>query len=519
MTGMIPADVVFSSKDSHAQKNPRKEAVMRYLNKGAKEQQHRLIILTDMENEPDDSQTMVHLLMYANEVDIEGLIAVGSRWLQSDVFPESIHDRVKAYGVVRPNLMKHASGWPTEEELLEKIGGGQIGYGMGAVGDGKSTTGSELIIKAIDKPDPRPVWFAINAGANTLAQALWDVRARRSPEDVAEFVSRIRVYDDSGQDDAGAWIAHEFPELFYIRSRSQIFGLFGPGFGTGPQPWKPMNQYCWIEANVRVRHGLLGALYPQRLWINAPWKPANDGTKDDTELKKPYMFMEGGGTGTWIGLVNKGLFVPEEISWGGWGGRMSWEKEQVPAGQSGVSKTEEKYHPYLMYPQAADYSYSYGDPDAPLHSFSGVDGSVNYYARDFAPMWRWREGYFNDFKARMDWCVTEYDQANHNPIAVFMGDENRAVCRLEASAGETFPLDASGSRDPDGDQLTFKWEIYPEAGTYEGDVSLQATDQPVAEVTIPNDAAGKQIHVILSVTDTSRIAPLTSYRRVVIDVI
>jgi len=36
------------------------------------------------------------------------LIAVGSRWLRKDVFPESIHDRVKAYGIVRPNLLKHA---------------------------------------------------------------------------------------------------------------------------------------------------------------------------------------------------------------------------------------------------------------------------------------------------------------------------------------------------------------------------------------------------------------------------
>ena len=215
--------------------------------------------------------TMVKLLMYANEIDIEGLIAVGSRWLQNHVFPESIYDRVKAYGIVLPNLKKHASGWPSEAYLLSIIAGGQIGFGMEGVGKGLSTDGSERIIQAIDKDDPRPVWVAINAGSNTLAQALWDVRDRRSPADVRKFIAKIRVYDDSGQDNAGAWMTHEFPDLFYIRSRSQIFGLFGPGFMTGPQPWAPMSQNAWIETNIRTKHGILGALYPQRLWTEPPW--------------------------------------------------------------------------------------------------------------------------------------------------------------------------------------------------------------------------------------------------------
>ena len=201
---------------------------MEYLSIGSPEKKYRLVILTDMENEPDDSQTMVRLLMYSNEIDIEGLIAVTSKWLPRLVFPESITARVNAYGVVRKNLVKHAAGWPSEQYLLDRVAGGQRGYGMSAVGDGKSTEGSELIIKAVDKEDSRPIWFAINAGANTLAQALWDVRKTRSPEEVAAFVKKVKVYDDSGQDDAGAWIAHTFPDLFYIRSRSQVFVLDAP---------------------------------------------------------------------------------------------------------------------------------------------------------------------------------------------------------------------------------------------------------------------------------------------------
>ncbi len=477
---------------------------MKFLSQGTPEEKHRLIILTDMENEPDDAQTMVKLLMYSNELDIEGLIATTSRWLPNLVFPESIADRVRAFGIVRKNLIKHAPGWPTEEYLLSKVAGGQRGYGMKAVGDGKSSEGSELIIKAVDKDDPRPVWFAVNAGANTLAQALWDVRRTRTEEECRKFVSKIRVYDDAGQDNAGAWICHEFPDIFYIRSKTQVFGLFGPSENTGPQPWEPLSQYYWAELNVRTRHGILGALYPQRVF-----KYGNYGS------------MEGGGTATWLGLVNKGLFVPEQLTWGGWGGRFSWEKEQVSAGQNGVSPLEKPYEPFAMYPQAEDFSFD-GTPYA--------ETVPDWKA--YAPLWRWRKDYLNDFKARMDWCVCDYAHAKHNPVINFYGDENRTVVRLEVEAGEMVKLDASFSWDPDNrirffveqgdftyeEPLDFEWFYYPEAGTYEGEICVENALSSIAHVKIPADASGKQIHVVLKVSGRDSDTPLTSYRRIVMDV-
>lgn len=489
---------------------------MQFLSKGKPENKHRLIILTDMENEPDDSQTMVRLLMYSNEIDIEGLIAVTSCWLRDVIFPESIEDRIRAYGAVRENLIKHAGGWPTVEDLLSKTAGGQRGYGMDAVGEGKDSAGSELIIQAVDKADPRPIWFAINAGANTLAQAIWRVMQARSAEEVSRFISKIRVYDDSGQDNAGAWMSHTFPELFYIRSRAQVFGLFGPKEDTGPQPWLPLDQWDWAEMNIRTRHGVLGALYPQRFF--------KDGR---------YEFMDGGGTTTWIGLINRGLFEPEEISWGGWGGRFSWEKEQVSAGQFAVDAVEKEFAPWLMYPEAKDHSFEW-EEDARWDAFSGLKGDKKYDWHTFAPLWRWRSAYTNDFKARMDWCVTDYMHANHNPVINFLGDTNRSVIMLEASPGEVLRLDASESHDPDNrekshpsrgkyaavtaDKLSFKWFGYPEAGTYDGDIEVGKHSESIAEYAVPEDAAGKQIHIILEVCDDHADAPLTSYRRIVITV-
>jgi hypothetical protein len=64
---------------------------------------------------------------------------------------------------------------------------------MKAVGEGHDSSGSELLIQAADKDDPRPVWVAVWGGPNVLAQALWKVRATRAPEQLAQFVAKLRV--------------------------------------------------------------------------------------------------------------------------------------------------------------------------------------------------------------------------------------------------------------------------------------------------------------------------------------
>ena len=85
---------------------------------------------------------------------------------------------------------------------------------MAAVGNGRSSAGSQLLIKASDRDDPRSLWITIWGGADTLAQALMDVRATRSQTEFAKFVAKLRVYSISDQDDAGPWIRREFPDLF-----------------------------------------------------------------------------------------------------------------------------------------------------------------------------------------------------------------------------------------------------------------------------------------------------------------
>ena len=159
-------------------------------------------------------------------------------------------------------------------------------------------------------------------------------------------------------------------------------------------------------------------------------------------------------------------------------------------------------------------------------------GDKEYDWHYFAPLWRWRQDYLNDFKARMDWCVNDYLHAHHPPVVCFMGDTNRTPALLSVCPGEPLALDASGSYNPDNrvryfeeigcegpkEALDFRWYYYPEAGTYAGTIELNGDDQPTLHLVVPEDAAGKQIHIIMETVGRGGDISLKSYRRIVLNV-
>src|SRR4051812_19969565 len=72
-----------------------------------------LCVLTDIGGDPDDQQSMVRLMVYANEFEMDGLIASAAgtpgELKQAVTRPDLIRDTVAAYGKVRENLARHAS--------------------------------------------------------------------------------------------------------------------------------------------------------------------------------------------------------------------------------------------------------------------------------------------------------------------------------------------------------------------------------------------------------------------------
>ena len=143
-------------------------------------EKQRVVVMTDIANEPDDQMSMVRFLVYANHFDVEGLIATTSTWMKNKVRPDVIEMLVGAYEQVRPNLMKHQPGFPTAEALRRVIVSGQVGYGMDAVGPDKMSPGAELILRSAERNDPRPLWVLAWGGTNTLAQALLHARTTKT---------------------------------------------------------------------------------------------------------------------------------------------------------------------------------------------------------------------------------------------------------------------------------------------------------------------------------------------------
>lgn len=210
----------------------------------------RIFVLTDIENEPDDAESLVRLLVHSSQFQIEGLVATTSVWLPNRTAPERIHRIVDAYALVRDQLAKHEPRFPAAEALKEVIASGPPVFGMKGVGEGAGSAGSAALIAAVDRSDHRPLWVTAWGGTNVLAQALWDVSHSRSAEELARFVAKLRVYAISDQDDSGPWIREAFPDLFYIVSPGYEENDGGGYHSTGLSIARPATTWASQSSNT-----------------------------------------------------------------------------------------------------------------------------------------------------------------------------------------------------------------------------------------------------------------------------
>lgn len=414
---------------------------------------NRLIVTTDIGgSDPDDIQSLIHLFVELDQVDLEGIISQHA-WVPYGTGADSlIFSIIDGYEKVFPNLQVHSKAFPSADYLRSIVKIGQPDAAMMGVGEGKDSEGSDWIISVVDRDDNRPVWIAAWSGTNTLAQALWKVRNTRTPEQVDEFVRRIRVYDVLGQDDAGAWIVANFPNILYIRN-TQVYG------------WAPSDD--WVREHVQSVSAL-GKLYPDRKWA--------------TEGDSPS-FMH---------CLNNGLNAPNFPHYGGWGGRFDTKKVAGIRGMDWVRRAglhEETYDPYLMIP-ASD------------------EGSKAISI--------WNDAIYNDFEARMKWCDSPYfNDVNHHPVVIVNNRKGlRRIIRFGQTGSVQF-FNPRQSYDPDGDNLSYNWIFYKEASNYKGDLKMKVLKNGILRVKIPQNDENSSIHLILEVRDNGTPA-LTSYKRVVV---
>lgn len=237
---------------------------------GSLQARERLFVLTDIENEPDDAQSLVRLLTYANHFDLEGLVATTSIHQPDQTAAWRIREIVEAYGKVQANLNLHEPGYPSAQSLLSIIKEGRADYGMRAVGKGMDSSGSDWLIEVADRSDVRPIWVTVWGGPNVLAQALWKVRATRSASELKAFISKLRVYTISDQDNSGPWIRKTFPSLFYVASPGMhAGGAYHHATWSGISGDRFHGRFAggdydlvgndWLDTHIRQGKGPLGA--------------------------------------------------------------------------------------------------------------------------------------------------------------------------------------------------------------------------------------------------------------------
>ena len=427
----------------------------------------RLVVCTDIapaDVEPDDMESMVRLMAYADMFELEALITTVG-W-NCDPYPaewaEYLQRVIEAYRKDVPKLMRRSGQqefmpledenkqqyigyWPSADYVKSRAVMGSIHGGIKAIGADNDSPGSELLIRLADEDDTRPIYVAAWGGANTLAQAIWRVKQTRSAEELKKFVRKFRIYTITDQDmqysmrmnrsySSHMWLRKEFADdLQFVWDE----GTWQEQCELGKRHWQQHKD------NIQGR-GALGGEYPTYKW----------GVEGDTP--------------SFLYVMPNGLNNPEDPHQCGWAG----------------------YHERGMC--ADSLTTAWTSWQEPVRSIS-----VGYKQRFYPDE-------LNDFMARMQWAAE--GKGNLNPYVVIPNDTiNITMVSLT--------LDASKSFDPDGDNLQFSWWQQPEIGKTK--VKIEQADQPIATLRIPADAKGDTIHIICEVHDDGPYH-LPAYRRIII---
>ncbi|WP_116106619.1 DUF1593 domain-containing protein [Lewinella sp. IMCC34191] len=471
----------------------------------------RTVITTD--GEIDDVDSFVRLLLYANEMEIEGLVYSSSMWhykgdgqgttmvsemdMTREMYGEQtdlrwpgeqwMQEVIGDYASVYDTLRRHAEGYPSPDSLLSLVKVGNITFEGEMEND---TEGSDHIRNLLLDSDTAAIYLQAWGGTNTIARALKSIEDAYS--DSAEWEEVYRRVSDKAiiylimDQDATyrKYIAGAWPDIPILYNGGQFGGL--------AYDWQravPAKLHYWLEGDfmgnhIIKNHGPLTANYYSygdgRKQTGDPEHIHGDPERLDSSQWgsfQPYDFLSEGDSPAFLHLLNVGLHSLSHPSWGGWGGRL------VPVDSAGTR--------YEDLAAAADYNPFTRKRD-------------NAYA-----ITRWIPALQRDFAARADWCILPYELANHPPVIDPEGELMRTV-----KPGDLVTLQVSAT-DPDGDKLFYHWFQYGEADTYAGK-AMMILNKSAVKLTVPRDMkSGETLHLVAEVTDGGSPS-LTRYARVVL---
>jgi len=211
----------------------------------------RVVISTDIGgSDPDDFQSLVHYLLYADLFETEGIIS--SPWGAGRV--SDIYDVLDRYETDFPRLVR-ASGMYPDPEFLRSISKQGAVERAPLAGYSHATEGSDWLVRCARRPDPRPLYVLVWGTIDDVAQAL---------HDAPDIAGRIRVYYIAGPNkkwgiEAYEYVRTAFPDLWIIENNSTYRGWFVGGNQTGQWGNKE-----FVRRHI-AGHGALGDYFAQFL--------------------------------------------------------------------------------------------------------------------------------------------------------------------------------------------------------------------------------------------------------------
>ena len=179
---------------------------------------YRVLVSTDVGGtDPDDFQSLVHLLLYTDVLDLEGLVS-------SPYGPgrmEHILGVLDHYASDYPSLKAHSERYPAPDALRATTKQGAT-TAPPWTSVGQPTEGSEWIVRRARAEDPRPLHVLVWGGIEDLAQAL---------HDAPDILPRLRVYWIGGPNkkwsaDAYQYVVDHHPELWIVEANATYRGWF-----------------------------------------------------------------------------------------------------------------------------------------------------------------------------------------------------------------------------------------------------------------------------------------------------
>lgn len=443
----------------------------------------RYIAFTDIEDgaEVDDIQSMYRLLLYSNELNIEGLITNTSTFVKHINYKNTdvIHEIIEKYAEVKNNLDVHAENYPSAMYLHSVTVSGINKYGNEEGKDfaSQELTGNEgvdLFLRAAEKDDDRPIYIGLWGGANTLAQALWEYENSHTIDEFNQLLSKLRIYGISDQDNASNWLREKYGDrLFYIVTPSKGTASGSANYYQAVWPGISSDNFQHGSEDGEKNGGFTGADFT--LFDNE-WIRKN--IQNVSAYGKGYplpTYISEGDTPAFLWAIPNGLNIPESPDLGGWGGRYQF---YVPDPIKGIP--EEKFP---IWTNTKD-------------RVIGNDGKEHTSPQ--ATLWRWRKDFQEDFAARMLWTSTNnYEVSSHIP------EIENSWNNITAHSGEEVELKVIIDEP---ERYNFVWTAYQEIGGVDFQLS---GDGPNAIVTVPENIPNQtQLHVIVRVSEKKENAAI-----------